>query len=110
MEDSPYSEFVRTMRECAGEALPMGYRIGKVLTPKPLTVDINGAVQDTGALIFITPAQDVSVTVSSSSPENHSHTARVSDGLPGFSRGDSLLLIPFDDDQRYIVMGRLVGL
>ena len=85
MEGNPYSAFVDLMHGCANEILPVGYRIGTVTSKSPLKVDIGGAVQERDALIFTSSA-------------------------PSFEQGETLLMIPIENEQRYIILARLFGL
>ena len=112
MQDDPYSAIASIMRESAKEAAPAGHRIGKVITVAPLTVDVNGAIQEQGALVFALPLQ-VPVNVDKNTgpvEQQHSHAARISREAPVFERGDILYLEPIEDEQRYIIWARLVGL
>ena len=166
MEDNPYSSMINMFRGDATDTRPVIWRIGTVLTENPLTVDINGAVQDESALVFTRPPyadyidleiDDTSLryddlnetiqhtltvephthtaTVSSSvaatvsidlatlayqhtaiQPHNHTgvteghkHTGRVKNWMPKYEKGTSLLLLPIEDEQRYIVIARLYG-
>jgi len=126
MEDNPYSKFISVMQDTAGGMLPAVFRFGTVVTANPLSVDIGGALQTQDALVFATPSPFVEVEVDMTTlrydcipevphnhigiTEDHNHTARVTRGLPTFQKGDKLLLIPIEEEQRYIVLSRLVGL
>jgi len=111
MEDNPYSAFVGFMRENAAETIPAAYRISTVITSEPLTVDVSGNVQDKTSLILIaSPSVSVTVDNYTDGYAVHDHTARVNRETPEYVKGDRLLLIPIEDEQRYIVLGRLIGL
>ena len=108
MEDDPYSKFVDMMRSDNKEITPPFLRIGTVASENPLTVDIGGALQEQNALVFAEALPAVAVTVGTA--EAHYHSADVSVKPPKYDRGDKLLLIPIEEEQRYIVLARLVGL
>lgn len=108
MEDNPYSAIINTMKNAANEVLPAGYRIGTVISGIPLMVDIGGAQQDRSALVFMVTSQPV--TAITETAEGHVHTVNISVGQPKYERGDKLLLIPIEDEQRYIILSKLVGL
>ena len=123
MEDNPYSAFVDAMKQITRDAQPATIRFGVVTRAKPLLVDVGGALQEERDLVFASPSPLVSVEVDHAGQHRHliqtsetedagqhSHTARVSRDLPAFQAGDALLLIPIEDEQRYIVVSRLVGL
>jgi len=127
MEDNPYSALVGLMRVSAKESTPVAFRIGVVVNEDPLSIDIGGALQEAEALVHATTSPFVEVTVdteiATTTPHSHSggdqssvtvnphaHSARVTNKLPRFFRGESLLLVPIEDEQRYIVLARLVGL
>lgn len=85
MEDNPFAALVRTIREDNDERLPAAFRVGTVQAESPISIDIGGALQERAALVFTSPE-------------------------PYYERGSKLLLIPIEDEQRYIVLGRLYGL
>ena len=108
MEENPYSKFVEMMRGAQSTSGGAAFRIGTVISGGPLRIDVGGAVQDGGSLVALAP--QVSVAASVSESEGHTHEAVASASPDPFNRGDRALLIPIEDEQRYIVLGRLVGL
>jgi len=108
MEDNPYSAFVDLMRDESKHMQTASWRIGSVTSGNPLTVDIGGAPQDSSAIVMLSLITQVSVTVNEA--EGHTHAATTKVTQPAYMRGDMLLLIPIEDEQRYIVIGKLVGL
>lgn len=85
MQDNPYAAIVNMFRDDTDERLPVSFRTGTVNGSSPISIDIGGALQEGSALVFTT--------------EN-----------PYFERGQKVLLIPMEEEQRYIVLTRLVGL
>ncbi|MCL2045725.1 MAG: DUF2577 domain-containing protein [Oscillospiraceae bacterium] len=112
IEENPYAKFVGNMRDLAFEAIPASYRIGEVISASPLRIDVGGAVQESNALVSIYSPRTVSVTVNVETSQLHSHpaAATASVSMPGYSKGDMVLLVPIEDEQRYIILGKLVGL
>ena len=85
MQDNPFSKIVSIMRDNAHEVSPTSFRIGKVISEYPISIDIGGAVQKTDSLVFTTE-------------------------YPSFRTGEKVLMIPIEEEQRYIVITRVVGL
>lgn len=83
MQDNPYSEIVRAIRKDAGERLPQFYRFGKVVSANPLRIDVAGTIQEKSDL-------------------------SKSSGLPVLMAGDRCLLVPMDDEQRYLILCKVV--
>ncbi len=82
MSDNPFSKIVTVIRE--DNKAPAGYRFGTVTSVSPLTVDVAGNSQDDSSLL-----------------KNYA--------LVSFEIGDRLLLIPIEDEQRYIVLCKVVS-
>ena len=128
MEENPYSAFIGAIRKETENIMPAIFRTGIVANEDPLAVDIGGALQGRTSLVYATPSPFVAVEVDPTTlqyndlpagegphthpgvTEDHIHTARVTNLLPIFKRGENLLLIPIEEEQRYIVLARLVGL
>lgn len=113
MEENPYSKIVGIMRKSAADTAPAGYRIGTVINTDPLRVDIDGAIQAQGDLVTLVSSPAVKVDVEPAGVGDHGthkHTAKTSDDNPKYKVGDKLMLFPAEDEQRYIIMGRLEGL
>ena len=108
MEGDPYSMFFETIRKDREETSSAAYRIGNVVTGAPLSVDIGGALQKSSALVLNSPLPYLGVAVEEA--DGHNHAAHITNASPAFAPGDELLLLPIEEEQRYIVMGKLVGL
>lgn len=85
MQDNPFASIVNMVRGDTDDRLPVSFRIGTINSSSPISVDIGGALQERDALVFTT--------------EN-----------PYFERGQKVLLLPIEEEQRYIVLTRLVGI
>ena len=85
MQNNPYAELVNIIGQNARDIAPVSFRIGRVLTEQPISIDVGGAVQNADALVFTTET-------------------------PTFFMGDSVLLLPIEEEQRYIALTRLVGI
>lgn len=85
MEGNPYSVLLRAFRSDTEARLPASFRFGTVLSADPLRVEVAGTVQD---------ADDLMKNAA----------------LTEFSIGDALLLVPIENEQRYIILCKVVGL
>ena len=83
MEDNPFSSLVRGIREEAKAQVPTYVRLGEVITAAPLTVNVAQTIQDGNSLL-----KDSTLT--------------------SFRAGETLLLIPIEDEQRYIIICKVV--
>lgn len=83
MEDNPFSTLVNNIRDDNKAQIPASYRLGRVITSNPLTVDVAGAIQEKIEL------QKNSLITS-------------------FSENDQLLLLPIEDEQKYIIICKVV--
>lgn len=83
MEDNPFSSLVRGIREEARKQVPVYFRLGDVITPAPLKVNVAQTIQDKDTLL-----------------KNSS--------LTEFDAGDTVLLMPIEDEQRYIIICKVV--
>jgi len=111
MEGNAYSAILEVMHESAVEAAPAGFRIGAVLSGAPLSIDVGGAVQSEADLVLCSASPSVGVDVDNAGAlERHTHTARIGRDKPKFESGDKVLLLPIEEEQRYIVLARLVGI
>jgi hypothetical protein len=116
MEGNPYSAFINGIRADASGRKPASYRIGAVASGSPLSVDVGGNVHGIDSLVLATFAQGVEVEVDntaigySQGADPHTHAARVAWGKPVFAPGDKLLLLPIEEEQRYIILARLTDL
>jgi hypothetical protein len=85
MENNPFSGIVNTIREDSRTQMPIGHRLGTVISTLPLTVEVAGITQDEEAFMK-------------------------NDAITNFEVGDSLFLVPIDDEQRYIIICRVVDI
>jgi hypothetical protein len=81
MENNPFTTMVQAIRD--DNKTPAAYRIGTVKSISPLEVDVAGTIQDHDSLL----KNEMIIT---------------------FEFGDRLLLIPIDDEQRYIILCKVV--
>ncbi|QEY34611.1 hypothetical protein FL966_05835 [Caproiciproducens galactitolivorans] len=84
MEDNPYVKIVQLVRNQADRQIPTLFRLGTVISPNPLKIDVSSTVQDEGAL-FKNAA------------------------LGELESGDSVLLVTLDGDQHFIILCKVVG-
>lgn len=84
MEDNPYMVIISAMRNDIKSKAPVAYRYGTVKTNAPLSVEVSGLLHTESALL-----------------KNSLITS--------FSAGDRLLLMPIEDEQRYIILCKVVG-
>ena len=82
MENNPFVPVIQAFKD--GTKMPAAYRIGTVISITPLTIDVAGTNQDQDDFL----KNDILVT---------------------FEIGDQLLLIPIDDEQRYIIVCKVVS-
>ncbi len=83
MEDNPYSALVAKLREDQQSQLPAMYRMGTVLSAAPLKIDVAGTVQTDESLLK-------------------------NDALTSFEPEERILLLPIEDEQRYIILCKVV--
>ena len=83
MESNPFSALVEAIREDSQKRIPAYYRFGNIVSENPLKVNVGGIIQDSGALF-----------------KNAS--------LSYFNEGDRVLLIPIEDEQRYVIVCKVV--
>ncbi len=84
MSDNPFTAVVNSIRHDNKSLIPANYRIGTVITNSPLTIDVAGTMQDGEDLLK-------------------------NDELRSFEIGDELLLMPIEDEQKYIIICRVVN-
>lgn len=83
MEDNPYSALINNIREDIKSRTPVSYRYGRVITSNPLTVEVAGTVQESSELLK-------------------------NSLLTSFTANDWLLLLPIENEQRYIIVCKVV--
>ena len=84
MEVNPYTEFVKKLREDAANRTPVFFRFGKVINANPLQVEISGTVQEKTNLL-----KDQRII--------------------SFERNDELLLLSIEEEQRFIIICKVVS-
>lgn len=85
MEGNPYIELINTLRKDAQERNTVYYRFGTVVNVNPLRIETSGTVQESFDLLR-------------------------SNVVVGFEKGDSVLLLPIEDQQRFIILCKVVGI
>jgi hypothetical protein len=83
MENNPFSGIVNAIREDSRTLIPIGHRLGTVISTVPFTVDVASITQDEEAFLK-------------------------NGAITNFEVGDSLFLVPIDDEQRYIIICKVV--
>lgn len=84
MEDNPFSALVNSIRDDNKKQSASYYRLGTVISVEPFMVDVAGTSQDEGAFLK-------------------------NSMLNFFEEGDRLLLMPIEDEQRYIIICKVVN-
>ena len=83
MEDNPYTKLLSLVKEQAAGQIPVTFRFGNVMSAAPLKVEVSSTVQS---------AQDL--LKSGSLGELHA--------------GDSVLMIPLEENQRFLILCKVV--
>lgn len=84
MEGNPYTELIQSIRNDIKEQTPVAYRFGKVVSANPLKIETSGTIQDSFDLLRSNTVIDLEA-------------------------GDSVLLLPIEDQQRFIILCKVVG-
>ena len=84
MENNPFVSFVSRIRQDTQENQPILCRFGRVMHTNPLEVETEG------------------ITLSGSELVKSSH-------LTSFEAGDTLLLLPIENEQRHIILVKVVS-
>lgn len=83
MEDNPYSAFIHSLRKDMDERMSNSFRLGTVKRTAPLVVETSGIELEHEELL-VNP--DVTLAA-----------------------GDSVVLLPFDSNQRFILLCKVVN-
>ncbi len=83
MDNNPFSSVVKTIREDNRTQKKVHFRMGTVLSVAPLKIEVAGIEQDEKALLK-------------------------NDLITSFAPGDRLLLFPIEEEQRYIIICKVV--
>lgn len=85
LQNNPFSVLVGTIRGDTKAQLPTSYRLGTVISTSPIIVDVAGNNQDKDSLLK-------------------------NELITDLKTGDNLLLAPIDDEQRYIIICKVVSI
>lgn len=83
MEDNPYIKLIKRIKEENQSNYPTTYRFGRVISIDPLKIEVDTLTLDKEDFL-----------------KNSS--------IPTFYQGDILLLIPIEEEQRYIIVAKVV--
>ncbi len=84
MEDNPYSVMINSIRQDTSRQLPTIFRLGKVSGTAPLKIEVAGTTQTASSLLK-------------------------NNVLSFFETGERVLLLPIEDEQRYIIICKVVS-
>lgn len=82
--DNPFLNVIKSIREDNKTQAPAYYRLGTVTSILPLKVDVAGAIQDDSSLLKNSEIAYLEI-------------------------GNRLLLIPIEDEQRYVIVCKVVN-
>ena len=85
MENNPFSGIVNMIREDSKTLLPVNYRLGTVISTAPIIIDVADTSQEARAFLKNGMIIDLET-------------------------GDLLFLVPIEEEQRYIIMCKVVEL
>jgi len=85
MEGNPFVELVKSIREDILAQMPVAYRFGTVVSENPLKIETSGTIQERFDLLRSNTVVDL-------------------------KKGDSVLLLPIEDQQKFIILCKVVGL
>lgn len=83
MNSNPFASMVQTIRNDNKSNSSVGYRLGRVTSVTPLTVEVAGTRQAGNRLLK-------------------------NDALTSFEVGDQLFLVPIEQEQRYVIICKVV--
>ena len=83
MEDNPFTQMIKNIRKDNQTQIPAAIRIGTVTSVTPFILDVAGTIQDENSVL-----------------KNSLITS--------FMTGDMLLLVPVEEEQRYIIICKVV--
>jgi hypothetical protein len=84
MEGNPYAELINDIRADIKNLIPVVSRFGTVISTDPLKIETGGTVQEKSDLMK-------------------------NSAIASFTNGDSVLLLPIEDQQRFIILCKVVG-
>ena len=85
MEDNPFVTMIKAITQVSKSQIPAAFRFGTVASINPLRLDVAGTTQDESAIL-----------------KNNL--------IDNFMLGDRLLLAPIEDEQRYIILCKVVSI
>lgn len=85
MEDNPFLTMVKTIRQVSKSQIPANFRFCTVVKADPLQLDVAGTIQDKDSVL-----------------KNST--------INTFAEGDMLLLVPIEEEQRYIILCKVVSI
>lgn len=85
MEGNPYIEMVNALRKDSQDRNQVAYRFGTVTNVDPLRIETSGTIQESFDLLR-------------------------SNAVVGLEKGDSVLLLPIEDQQKFIILCKVVGI
>jgi hypothetical protein len=83
MENNPFSGIINMIREDSRTLIPVNYRLGTVISTAPIIIEVAGTSQDAKAFLK-------------------------NDTIIDLETGDILFLVPIEDEQRYIIICKVV--
>lgn len=84
LNDNPFSSIIQNIREDGKNQIPAHYRLGTVISTIPLIIDVAGTRQDKESLLC-------------------------NSNIGALEASNRVLLIPIEDEQRYILMCKVVN-
>lgn len=127
MESNVYTELIGRLRGDIQLQLPTGYRLGKVIKTDPITINVAGINLSGDDLMInalllkhprnvemnmITGNLSASVNCSEGSISSISVTSGSINSVATLdyclTKGDSVLLLPIEDEQRFIILCKVV--
>lgn len=84
MQENPFATMIETIANVSKEQLPVNFRFGYVKSVNPLRIDVAGTIQESTEVL-----------------KNSLITE--------FSEADMLLLVPIEEEQRYIILCKVVS-
>lgn len=85
MEGNPYSKLLSLVREQAGTQIPTTFHFGTVIKESPLKIEVSNTIQTAADLLR-------------------------NSGIGEFKVGDTILLVPIENNQRFIILCKVVNI
>jgi len=84
MKDNPFVQLIKSIRNDNKAQMPVIFRFGTVISTDPIKIDVAGTIQERQDLL-----------------KNST--------LDPLQPGDQVLVLPIDDEQRYVILCKVVG-